>query len=73
MIQNNVKRIHHQNKAHAKISWGLQICRQVSEAFNLFLPAYIFNIIFSEPKDSLMLARTAWFISFITGLMKLLG
>ena len=48
-------------------------CRPVSEACNLFLPAYIFTIIFSKPKDSLILTRTAWFISVITGLIELLG
>ena len=59
MFQNNVKRIHDQNKAHTKISYGLQFCSLVSIRIYLFLRAYIFTIIFSKPKESFILAKTA--------------
>ena len=52
----NVKRVLHQNKAHTKISQGLQFCRLISYTF--IFPAYIFAIIFGKPKDSLISART---------------
>ena len=66
----NVKRVFYQNKAHTKISSGLQFCRSISYTF--IFPAYIFAIIFGKPKDSLISARTDWFISVITGLVELL-
>ena len=57
----NVKRVLHQNKAHTKISWGLQFCKSISYTF--LFPAYIFAIILGgKPKDSLILAKTDWFI-----------
>ena len=52
----NVKRVLHQNKAHTKISYGLQFCMSISYTF-IFL-AFIFAIIFGKPKDSLISERT---------------
>ena len=52
----NVKRVLHQNKAHIKISEGLQFCWSISYTF--IFPAYIFAIIFGKPKDSLISERT---------------
>ena len=52
----NMKRVLHQNKAHTKISYGLQFCRLISYTF--IFPAYIFAIIFGKPKDSLISERT---------------
>ena len=48
----NVKRVLHQNKAHIKISEGLQFCRLISYTF--IFPAYIFG----KPKDSFISERT---------------
>ena len=45
----NVKRVLHQNKAHTKISSGLQFCRSISYTF--IFPAYIFATIFGKPND----------------------
>ena len=49
----NVKTVLHQNKAHTKISSGLQVWRSISHTF--IFPAYIFAIIFGKPKPYIAL------------------
>ena len=60
------------NKAHIKISEGLQFCRSISCTF--IFPAYIFALVFGKPKDSLISERTQIdsYHSVITGLIELL-
>ena len=42
-----VERVLHQNKAHNKISYGLQFCRLIPYTF--IFPAYIFAITSGKP------------------------
>ena len=57
MFQNNVKKVLHQNKASYQTFIRIAILRAGLEAFNFFLPAYIYTIIFSKSKDNSLISE----------------